>query len=339
MWKFVVTALIVLSVFTMGFVVIKTNRSLTEAGMEKIELSPFIKKADEAGGKIEEDTQPSNIDAKSLDLMLFGIDRRSREEFGYRTDIMVLVSIDLTTKQTTLTSLPRDLWWDGGRLNAVFLGSGWESMQNAVETITGRRPEKYILTDFKDFSWIVDAMGGVPVEVETTFSDSEYPIDETFEYQTVTFNQGAELLTGERALIFSRSRKGTNGEGSDWMRMRRQHKILKGMLTAVLSPKSIFNPMVIENAFKTVTTAKMDTNLSLEDAKYIWDLYKNRELYNISSLFLDSAYLHSPPMEEYGGAWVLVPTTGSYTEFQNVLSATLKGQVLETPITETAPQE
>ena len=252
-----------------------------------------------------------------INMVLLGIDRRSKDE-GYRTDIMVVVSIDKAKNKALLVSLPRDLWWNGGRLNATYSSEGWSGLQTALETITGIKPDKYILTDFVDFEWIVDSMGGVPVTVETTFTDSQYPVDETFEYQTVTFTQGEEKLSGKRALIFSRSRKGDNDNG-DWGRMKRQHLILKGMLQAVKQPESIFKNMEIAKALDMVTKGRMDTNIALSDATYLWDLHKDWEKYQITSKYMDYDYLFTPPMAEYGGAWVLAPIGGSYDVFKSDL--------------------
>jgi hypothetical protein len=74
----------------------------------------------------------------------------------------------------------------------------------------------------------------------------------------------------------------------------------------------------------------MDTNMQVSDAKYLWDFYKDKDQYEFHSLYLDFEYLHSPPMEEYGGAWVLVPKTGSYSEFQEVVNAKLYNLEIET---------
>lgn len=280
-----------------------------------------------------DETNPKNIfGSKSelankdiLNILLLGIDRRSRAETGYRSDIMILLSINKKDKHVVLTSVPRDLWVHGGRINAIYVAEGWEGIQSAFETITGQKPERYILTDFKDFSWIVDAMDGVDVTVENTFTDSEYPVDETKTYQTISFTEGPTRLTGRTALIFARSRHGNNGEGSDWMRMKRQHLILKGMLTAVMHPKSLFNPMVVENAFNTVTQGKMDTNLTLEDAKFLWDFYKDKDQYTIDSLFMNSDYVYNPPMSDYGGAWVLIPRDPTNSAFHTVINNKLMG--------------
>ena len=334
MWKWIVIFFLVVSVGLFGFIFYNVNKDLNDAGVDTgVTLSPFNDLKDKMAG---EDGDPNAYEGqddyplgKPINIMLLGIDRRARSE-AYRTDIMILVSVNPETNSVVMSSIPRDLWHGGGRINATFLNSGWEEFQRAVEKFTGQRPERFILTDFADFSWLIDAMGGVPVEVDTTFTDSSYPVDATKGYQTISFTQGPELLTGERALIYSRSRKGNNGEGSDWARMVRQHKILRGMLPAVLSPKSLFNPMVVEEAFKTVTTGKMDTNMEVSDAKYLWDFYKDKDSYTINSLYLDYDYLHSPPLEEYGGAWVLVSKTGSYKGFHNQISTYLRGEVPQT---------
>ncbi len=293
-------------------------------GVQQDTINPKAEKKQDSTNKELKSFHNSTLSKNDkTTFMLLGIDRRSRDE-GYRTDIMVLVSVDKAKNKAVMISVPRDLWWKTGRINATYIQDGWGEMQDAMEEITGLRPEKFVLTDFADFSWIVDSMGGVPVEVETTFTDSQYPVDATFEYQTVSFTQGQEILTGERALIFSRSRKGDNDNG-DWGRMKRQHLILKGMLKAVKQPSSIFKNMELGKAFDMVTKGRMDTNLALSDAGYLWDLHKDYEKYTISSMYLDYDYLFTPPMEEYGGAWVLAPIGDSFSSFKLAVQDELNG--------------
>ncbi len=290
----------------------------------------------------ETDTTSSNSPFAKSDIVsvaLLGVDRRSKAE-GFRTDIMIVVALNKKTNQVVMASVPRDLWWDGGRINATYIQSGWPALQEGLSAITGVKPEKFILTDFQDFKWVVDAMGGVPVNIETTFTDSQYPVDETFEYQTVSFNQGPETLTGERALIFSRSRKGDNDNG-DWGRMKRQHLILKGMLTAVTQPSSMFKNMKPEEMLKVATNSRMDTNLDPTDVVYLWDLYKDKDKYKATSLYLDYDYLFTPPMSEYGGAWVLAPINDTFEPFQQRFKDALAGvepQPATVPTTQT-PEE
>lgn len=291
------------------------------------------------------DTDLANRDV--INILLLGIDRRSKAESGYRTDIMILLTINKKDNRVVMTSVPRDLWYRGGRINALYVQSGWEGMQSAFETIAKQRPERFILTDFEDFSWIVDQFGGVPVNVSTTFTDTEYPVDATKEYQTISFTAGPEKLTGERALIFARSRKGDNDNG-DWGRMRRQHLILKGMLEAVVQPQSFIckntattttdtgstcetkvTNGTLEYALGMVTSGRMDTNLKLSDLEYLWDFYKEKDKYIVESLLMDYEYVSTPPAEEYGGAWVLAPIENSYIKFQTDLNSMIYGTKVE----------
>ncbi len=328
MWKYILASALLIALGTVSWVFFLPNIGPQRVEKEtSVVLSPFSKiLLEKPEPRMLAEIYPMG---KPINILLLGIDRRNKAEYSYRTDIMILLSVDMETNNAVLVSLPRDLWYNGNKLNALYIVNGWEALQEATKEATGLRPDKYVLTDFEDFSWIVDAVGGIPVHIDRAFTDSSYPIDETLEYQTVSFIQGNEILTGERALMYSRSRKGTNGEGSDWARMRRQHKILVGMLDAVSQPSSLFNPMVVEEAFKMVTQGRMDTNLALTDTKYLWDFYKDRDKYTIHSLFLDYEYLYSPPPENYGGAWTIVPIDGSYETFQQKVQNRLMGIMVD----------
>lgn len=326
-WLWLIISVVALG--TIGTVVYKASTDYASTDLSALTgkpknqeiISPFSKLKQEIINKVDpnnyEKSDPYPL-GKPIVGVLFGIDRRSRDE-GYRTDIMIVAAANPETNKVVLISIPRDLWYGSGRINALYPADGWPAFQEAAIELTGLKPERFVLTDFKDFSWVVDAMSGVPVEVETTFTDQSYPVDETKGYQTVSFQKGQEVLTGERALIYARSRKGDFDNG-DWGRMKRQHNILKGMLKAVLQPESLFNPMVVEKAFETVTQGKMDTNLSVVDAKYLWDFYKDKDKYEIISLYMDYDYLYVPPAEEYGGAWVMAPKPGGIDNFKKLIS-------------------
>ncbi len=269
---------------------------------------------------------------KMFNVLLLGIDRRSKQETAFRTDIMILVSVNQAKKKILLTSLPRDLWVNGGRINAIYVGGGWQTMQSAFERITGFLPDAFITSDFEDLTWLVDSFGGVEVDLDKAFTDTEYPNDATKTYQTVSFPAGKQTVSGKDALILSRSRHGNNGEGSDFKRMVRQHKILKAMPEAILSPKSIFNPFNVATFYEAVTS-HMVTDLNLSDAKILWDFYPERNAYTIDSFYIDSEFLYNPPLSEYGGAWVLIPKNNDYTAIHTAMKEKL-GLIEPKPTTE-----
>ncbi|HXK52711.1 LCP family protein [Candidatus Nomurabacteria bacterium] len=298
-------------------------------------ISPIINAVEEKvdSSKNIEGSKYENSDI--INILLLGIDRRSKEEYGYRTDIMILLTINKAKNKIVLTSIPRDLWYGGGRVNAFFIQSSWEETQNAFLEITGQKPDAYILTDFEDFSWIVDQIGGLPVTIETTFTDSQYPVDATKEYQTITFIQGQEKMSGDRALIFARSRKGDNDNG-DWGRMKRQHLLLKSLGENMFNADSFIckignlkitdgscflnlNTETLKKGFELATTGRMETNLTLKDLVYAKDLYVDKNDYKVESLYMDYNYLYTPLAEDYGGAWVLAPIGDSFVNFHQEL--------------------
>ncbi|OGC56334.1 hypothetical protein A3H26_01950 [candidate division WWE3 bacterium RIFCSPLOWO2_12_FULL_36_10] len=263
---------------------------------------------------------------ETLNVLLLGIDRRSKSQEGFNTDAMILLSINPKTNKVLLTSVPRDLWINGNKINALYTVYGWETLKDAYEKITGQKIDGYIRADFEDFRWIVDSFSGVPINIEASFTDTTFPNNSDTGVITASFTQGSEKMSGERALIFARSRHGDNGEGSDLKRAKRQHIILKGMLEAVKQPESIFWPMDVDNFYK-VTTTHMSTTISLDDAYYLWDFYKDKDKYSIESFVIGDDYIYFPglyPASPYH-AWVFIPRDESFTQLHQDITDKLNG--------------
>lgn len=271
-------------------------------------------------------------DSKNLNVLLLGIDRRSKFQTWYNTDIMILVSVNPETNRILLISVPRDLWINGNKINALYSVQGWESLKSAFENTTGQVIDGYIRCDFEGFHWIVDAFGGVPVDVQNSFTDYNFPNNSDTAVLTVSFTEGQEIMNGQRALTFARSRQGTNGEGSDLMRSKRQHLILQGMIKAVSQPQSQFWPMDIETFYNAVTApTRIYTTLTLDDVKYLWDFYKDKDKYVIESFVVDGNYIHHPgmyPQSPYH-AWVFVPINNSWTQLHKDIKDKLNGTFVD----------
>lgn len=275
---------------------------------------------------------------KVFNILLLGIDRRHKTETGYRSDVMILVTVNQEKKKILMTSVPRDLWVNGGRVNALYVGQGWEGMKAAFERISGQTIDAYIRCDFMDLVWLVDAMGGVKISLDRAFTDTEFPNDVTNTYMTINYAAGDQTINGTQALQLSRSRHGNNGEGSDFMRMKRQHKILKAMPDAAISPTNMFNPFTIEKFYQMVTDQGIYTDMSMEDAKVLWNYFANRNQYMIDDLYVDSEFLYNPPLSEYGGAWVLIPKNNDYTALHMKIEE-MVGLREPAPVVDTSQQE
>jgi len=278
--------------------------------------------------------------SKNLNVLLIGTDtslgRRQRGQLGFNTDVLVLATINPEKNTVLLTSVPRDLWINGNKINALYILYGWETLKDAFEKITGQKIDGYIVVDFDGFEWLVDSFGGVPVDIKTTFSDYEFPNIQDSAAITVSFTAGQEKMAGERALTYARSRKGNNGEGSDLMRAKRQHLILQGMVEGIAQPQSLFWPMDVPKFFEMVTQ-HMETSLTLEDVYYIWDFYVDRDKYKVESFVVGDDYLYYPGMypDSPYHAWVFVPIGDSFAKLQNDISSKLEGTFISSsPATE-----
>lgn len=260
-------------------------------------------------------------DKDTVNVLLIGKDigkeRRAKGQTGFNTDILILLSINPKKNKALLTSFPRDIWQNNSKINGILVTQGMDSLLDAMSKISGQKVEKYISIDFDGIRWLVNQFNGVPVEVETSFTDNSFPDINDTRTMTVSFNKGKEVMDGERALTFARSRKGNNGEGSDLKRAKRQHQILKGMVTAVEKEDSRFFPFKIDEFYNEVIK-NTETNVSLEDAYYIFSFYKNMKEYQIQSLVLDERYIYHPTdASPYGGAWVFIAKDAGFKKLHS----------------------
>ena len=173
---------------------------------------------------------------------------------AYLADTIIFVSINNDTNDIATLSLPRDLLVNlpgsGYRKinNALAFGmteanphGGDAMLTNAVQEVTGQTIHYFAKIDFNGFKAAVDAVGGVEITVDNAFTDYEYP-DNNYGYQTIKFEVGRQQMNGEKALEFVRSRHGTNGEGSDFARSKRQQKLLFALREKALSLGTLTNP-------------------------------------------------------------------------------------------------
>src|SRR3990167_8255288 len=167
--------------------------------------------------KTANDKNPSDT-SQNFNILILGIDRRSGGETSWRTDVIQLITLNSARSKAVITHFPRDIWSDAYsyKINAVYNLKGPDAIKDEIKKISGQRPDRIIRIDFDAFVWAVDAVGGLTINVPREFTDSGYPNDRkgSGEVITVNFEAGEQTMDGETALIYARSRKGTNGEGS-----------------------------------------------------------------------------------------------------------------------------
>ena len=209
--------------------------------------------------------RPSEIETRDrVNILLLGMGGEGHDG-AYLTDTIIVASFKPATKQVALVSIPRDLYVDMGsfgwrKINSAnaygetsdYPGGGAALAAQAVNDVIGQPIDYFVKVDFNGFKKLIDDLGGVDINVLQSFSDQQYP-DYEHGYQTITFTKGLEHMNGERALQYSRSRHGNNGQGSDFARSQRQMQILLAVKNKALSPGTLLNPVKLNDLFNNIT--------------------------------------------------------------------------------------
>ncbi len=158
-------------------------------------------------------------------VLLIGVDGKT-EEGSLRSDSMILVSLDAVHSKIKLSSFMRDSWvsipdYKYAKLNAACSRGGPQLVVDTIEYNFGVNIDDYILVDFEMFTNIIDALGGVDVEV--TQKEAKF-INRTTRH---TVESGESVhLDGAKALVYCRIRK----LDSDHMRTLRQRKVITAII-------------------------------------------------------------------------------------------------------------
>ena len=249
-------------------------------------------------------------------------------EGPYLTDTIIFASIKPSTGQVAMFSIPRDFlvqipgkgWYKINSVNSFgetenYEGGGSALLAEIVSDIFDLEIHYYLRVDFEAFKQIVDKLGDIEVCVDKSFTDELYPTKD-FLYQTVSFNKGCQKMDGETALIFARSRHGTNGEGSDFARSRRQQKVILALKNKIFDWRTVFNPNLVYSLFD-MTKTNIQTNVKKSEIISFIDLAKKIVDSEIKRRVLDNSpqgLLMAEITEQ--GAYVLVPRTGDYSELR-----------------------
>ncbi len=183
-----------------------------------------------------DDTEPSGppmpstsvppLDANAvINVMLLGVD-----EEGYRTDTMILCTVNVAKKTVTLTSFMRDLWVyipakeGSAKLNSAWSKGQFQSLSDTLKHNFGLQVDDYFLVNFDNFKAIIDIIGGVDIEL----SQKEVDYFKEVTYYGDGLEVGMNRLNGEQALCYARMRK----PDGDFQRTDRQRKVLEAIFEA-----------------------------------------------------------------------------------------------------------
>lgn len=267
-------------------------------------------------------------------------------EGGYLTDSIVVAIANPAQKTLTLLSVPRDCWvpllFDDktavyNKVNTAYAFAKDQSLYrnrlprytggngagnfaaDTVSRILGIPISNYLSLDFDGFRQMIDAVGGIDVNVPNSFS-AKYPAHDNPavnpNWITVRFNAGVEHMNGERAIQYARARSvidNWGAEGGDFARSRRQRLIMEAFKTRLFQPSGLIHvPQLI-----AISAQHVDTNYAIPDvaqfSQFALD-WQDVDIYE-TALTLGN-YLNEATGP--GGAYVVVPNAqnASWTQIR-----------------------
>ncbi len=262
-----------------------------------------------------------------VNILLLGMGGEGHEGPNL-TDTIMVASIKPSEKKVALLSVPRDLivpteshgWRKINSVNAfgemTSPGRGSDYARTALEGLLGIDIPYYVRVDFSGFTQLIDGVGGIDVHVDKKFADYSYPTND-YGVTAISFTEGWQHMSGATALKFTRSRHGTNGEGSDFARAARQQKVLTALKDKMLEAKTYRNPVAIVNTLAALQS-NITSNLQIGEMLRLGRMAENDGGFTITRKVLDNSPTSPLVDSTFAGAYVLVPKNGDWTALRTI---------------------
>lgn len=251
-----------------------------------------------AGDEVLNFNSSNKID-KPFTLLVMGIDSTEKELSKNATgngDALMLVTFNPKTLNATILSIPRDTYvpiacFSGQRENKITHAAwnGESCMIKTIENFTGIDIDYYVKINFQGVVNLVNALGGIEVDVPLEFCESNSKRS-TKDENLICLKKGKQTLNGEQALALARHRK-TLVTG-DLQRGTNQQLVVQGILNKI---KTVKNANQLLNVLDTISNS-MDTNFSTKQIMSFYSIAKNLlktsrggNFINMTQLYLSGA--------------------------------------------------
>ena len=167
-----------------------------------------------------------------INVLLVGLDSKNALQYGGNSDSLILVSLNKKTEKISMCSFFRDSWCYmdiAGReryakINSSYFHGGPDALIDTIERNFKIDIDYYVAVDFSSFRDIIDALGGITVEVQEYEANYINRTNPDFHIEAGP----AVKLTGKQALVFARIRK--SDYDSDVSRTRRQRQVITSLI-------------------------------------------------------------------------------------------------------------
>ena len=243
---------------------------------------------EQVGGLAKTQSAAGDALNKPYNMLLIGVDKRPNLADGVRSDTLIVVHVEPQAKWASLLSIPRDsivtipkfgqakinTAYSDGYINAEDLygagttpdAAGGALAAQTIEQFLGIKIAYVAEVDFAGFAQLVDAVGGVQIDVAQTLIDDEYPTAD-YGVERIVIPAGRQLMDGATALKYARSRHSTD----DFDRSKRQQQVLRALLAQVKARGLLENIGTI-NQYTDVLAKNVRTTLPLRDPGAITSL-------------------------------------------------------------------
>ncbi len=284
--------------------------------------------------KFLDDIKPNQLNGEGdgrINVLLIGVGG-ARHPGGTLADTIMVASFDTKKNEVALLSIPRDLYvpisgngsgkinsaHSFGELNVKTTGGGPAVLKKTVSTILDLPIHYYVRVDFDGLKDLVNALGGVSVNVEKPIIDLAYPADNMIDFQPFRLSAGLQSMNGITALKYARSRHAAGSEGSDFARAKRQQILLSAIRSKALSAGVLTSPTKINNIL-TVLGNHIKTDITIWEAQRFLQTWKDVNSSNILTKVIDNGP-NGPLMAHSGDerGYILLPRTGDFSEVAEI---------------------
>lgn len=211
------------------------------------------------------DLRDEIVDPKfdNVSILIMGIDESDERQNNQiaRTDALLLATLNRENKSVKLLSIPRDSYvyiphvGYEDKINHAYAFGGRSATVDTVENLLGLPVDYYVTLNFNAFVEVIDAIDGVKVDVPYEIRE----MDSSDKNNAIHLLEGEQILNGEEALAFARTRK----KDSDVERGKRQMEIIEAIIEKSTSVSSIFK---YDDIIQAVGN-NMQTNMRFSEMK------------------------------------------------------------------------
>jgi len=282
------------------------------------------------GGKFPSSEYVPEKDPDRINALILGMRGEGDPNGGLLSDGIMLLSYKKSTGQVAIISIPRDLYLQMPgevkyeKVNAAYaLGlekynNGLDYAKKTVAYVTGQYIEYALVVNFDAFKDIIDLLGGVKIHLDKPFvEDKQWWCDKNGENcQPFVVEAGDQMLNGERALFYARSRFSSN----DFDRARRQQQILLALKDKILSLGILSDPLKVSGILD-VLSKNIKTDVTPWEIPQLLDIAKSAKTENISTMVFENSEKGLLYQTEISGIYVLLPTEGNFSKIREASKA------------------